>query len=574
MTNSAYGRFFFRDSSTILLCLHLSLFLFMASALIYFFKISHAIFYALIWWIPIIIIPYMFLTVAPIFHPDMLWYTPFSPLALRVYLGFPYALFQASSRLKHFRGIFDCMRKYYHDLLRVCSRIKNFRGIFDSARKHYHDLRDRYSEGFFEGRTKSAKEVASKPSSIIDTEVVEMTLRVLDGDHALEAFFHAIPGFCDSKLVKTPLHSRFTAKLQQSLIGFLNRTFSSHLVTESTKSGRLITCLNAAQSALGPSVVSQILGAFFDGQKDEALKTVELGHCLRRWGRRSDDSIDPNVRRVIACIVAHPQDRNDRWTMLVKEVFGVPDGVFQAYLPHGGDSVLLAILIHITREGLRTGRSERGVLESLSQFDIRDTVSELQHEFCTLWNEIVQEARNEGANSTTTQTLAGIRCLFSALHQGTNSAPIRFSASPDPIDDPDAVLSQLSSYPSCDVPGHRPLANSSTPGLATTSPSGVLGSLPTPMLTPAISSHTSFVFPSSMDSALTQIDYVPHTPGVPSSNSPTGPWSTFPHVTTASAQYPGVNNGAAGSQDGTQDARPFIPREDNRQSPPGGSTGL
>ena len=44
-----------------------------------------------------------------------------------------------------------------------------------------------------------------------------------------------------------------------------------------------------------------------------------------------------------------------------------------------------------SREALRIGRSEREVMESLSQFDVPSIVIELQHDFCTLWNEIVHE---------------------------------------------------------------------------------------------------------------------------------------------------------------------------------------
>jgi hypothetical protein len=448
MTQSKYGQFFFRDSPLILLCLHLSLFLFMAGVLIYFFEINNAVFYGLVWWIPIIIIPYAFLTVAPIFYPDMLWYTPFSPLALYAYLGFPYALFHGFSWIQ-------------------------LHGLSDYMRKHYRGLRDCYTKGFFEGKTKSAEASASEPSSRIDTEVLGRTLHVLDEDQTLEVFFDAIPGFCDSKLVQKPLHSQFTVNLQQSLDGFLDRTFSSHMVTESARSDRLITCLNAAYSALGPDAASQILGGFFDGRRDEALKSVEMGYCLNRWDHSSDDSIVLNVRRIIACVIVRAQDRNEKWIMLVKEVLGVPDEVFRAHLPHG-DSVLLAALIRITREALRTRHPELGVLESLSQLDIRNTAAELRHEFCALWNEIVQEARNERAGTsanTAIQTLARIRHLFAALHQeGTDSAPIRFSASdPTGTDGFNVIPSHDSSYPGCNVPGHRP--GSSPESLATTSPS-------------------------------------------------------------------------------------------------------
>ena len=231
-------------------------------------------------------------------------------------------------------------------------------------------------------------------------------------------------------------------------------------------------------------------------------------------------------------------------------------------------------------------------------------------------------------SGTATHTLAAIRRLFAALHQSTNFAPIRLSASSDPIDNLDAVLSQPLSYPSCNNPSHRP--HSSALGLAPTSPSvppriklrdspqasprptsvsqpplvpfpqpaaehavpgnvdfavisdtaesirvsrggpsreqveedrttpppAVFGPLPTPIPSPAFSSHIPVT--SSMYSTMT-----PLTSGAPFATSSTGPWSVSPHVITGSGQYPGVNNGTAGSQGDTQDVRPPIPRGDD-----------
>jgi hypothetical protein len=443
LMKSDNGRFNFQDNSAIIFCLHFSVFLFMVGVLVYFFNISRAIFGTLVWWIAIITICYALLTVMPIFYPDELLYTPFSSLVLRTYLGFPYAA-------SH-----------------VFTWIKPLRRLADTTRKHYREMRDRYSDGFFEGKTKLAEEAASKPSSEIDTEVLERTMLVLNEDHALNAFFDTIPGFCDSKLVQKPLRSRVMTKLEQSLDGFLDRSFSSHLVTESVRRDRLITCLNAAHSALGPSAVSKILGDFFKRPRDEALKSVAIGHSLRPWGHNSDDLIRSNVRTIIACIITRARNRDEQWTVLVKEVYGVQDGAFRDYLEHG-DSVLLAILITIAREGLRTGRSERGVLESLSQFDICNTVVELQRNFCTLWNEIVQEARSEGASNTPTEILSGIYRLFVPLHQGTDSSPTQLSASADSNNDLDINPSPTPSYPPCNVPSHRP--SSAVHGPATTSP--------------------------------------------------------------------------------------------------------
>jgi len=602
----------FRDSSMLPFCLQFSLFLFMAGVLIYFFNINRATFGALVWWIAIVTVLYVTLTVVPIFIPDELFYTPFSPMSSWVYIGLSYVIYQA------------------------CSWTKPLCGLSDYTRKHYRGLSDRYGGGFIEGKRKWAEETALKPSCEIDTEVLERMLIVVDEDHELERLFDAIPGFCDSKLVQKPLHPRVTTKLRRSLDGFLDRTFSSHLVPESVRNDRLIVCLDAAHSALGPSGVSQILDKFFEGHRDEALKSVEIGHSLVRWDHSSDNLIAPDVRRIVACIIARVRDRDDRWTNLVKEAFGVPDGVFRDYLAHG-DSMLLAILIHVTREAIRTGRSERGVLKSLSQFDVFNTLTELRHDFCALWNQVVQRARNDGFGSTSTQILAAIRRPLAALHQGNVIARIGFFASLESLDDLDNMLGLPSSYPPCNVLSHHPAsathdpanvvpnmppltqlcnlpkaephpASTSQPSLAVppaatiedvtpgnadipaipvnvnsihgssddptlqpeeanrTIPHYVgIGPLPTPIPTPALNRDAiPVVLPPCINPSVTQIDYVPHTPGAASSTTTIIPLSVAPHITTVSGQYPIVHDGTvdAQGQDDIQDPHPSIPRED------------
>ena len=298
---SEFGRFIFRDTSAIMFCLHLSLFLFMTGVLIYFFNINRATFYAVLWWIAIVTILYILLTVGPIFDSCDLLYTPFTSLALRVYLLLPRAVSQ----------------------------------VFSSIQPHQ-DLRNQYSEGFIEGKTKSVEEEASKSSSTVDTEVLEKIMLALDEDHSLEAFFDAIPGFWNSDLVQKPLDNGVRTKLRGSLAGFLDRTFSSYLFTEEDRINRLRTCMKAAHSALQPHEVSQVFRDFFGVHRDE------------------------NVRRMLvdACVVAYTQDRDDKWTVLATDVLGVPERVFQNYRANG-DSVLLATLIHVAREALPSGKTSR-----------------------------------------------------------------------------------------------------------------------------------------------------------------------------------------------------------------------
>jgi hypothetical protein len=152
------------------------------------------------------------------------------------------------------------------------------------------------------------------------------------------------------------------------------------------------------------------------------------------------------------------RERDDRWIGLAKDQFGMPEDVLRDNIAHGDNSVLLAILIHRTRQVIRTDPSDWRILSSLSKFDIRNTVPGLQNEFCALWNEIVRKSR-EGSGSLV-NVLRAIRQLYIALHQGTDAAPTAFDASTDRWDD---ILGRPSSYPLCNIDTHHPSRLESQP---------------------------------------------------------------------------------------------------------------
>ena len=91
-------------------------------------------------------------------------------------------------------------------------------------------------------------------------------------------------------------------------------------------------------------------------------------------------------------------------------------------------------------------------MEAFPKFDIRNTLPRLQHNFCTLWSEIAQEARKQGHYSALVYILREIRHHYIALHQGTDAAPTAFSASTNKYDD---ILHDPLSYPFC-IASHRP----------------------------------------------------------------------------------------------------------------------
>ena len=406
--------------------LHLSVLLFIIGGLIYVFNINRSIFYAVVWCFGFMAMGYADMSTRVFIYPRSLFRTPLSPPALRIYLGISYAIFQIRSHISS-----------------VC-------GSHNNTGWRHRNLLDRYSHGISIGKLRQAKEIASKPSSTIDSQILEQILLTLDDDRTLEIFFDAIPGFCNSKLSVLPLSLPVQGNLRQALDGFLDRTFSSSIIPESVRTSRLITCLNAAHAALEPHAISAIFDKISNGHWDEALKSVEIGHALRLWGHNQD--YDKNIRQILACIIACVRERDDRWILLVKETFGVPERVLLDYLAHG-DSVLLSILIHVSRQANnRVGSWTPGILKSLSALDIHGTLPELQHDFCALWNETVQEARNQGSSSTPVEVLREIRHLYLALHQSTDAAPTAFSTSTDSLP---SIMNQPSSYPLCEIASHR-----------------------------------------------------------------------------------------------------------------------
>ena len=502
--------------------LHFSVLLFIVGSLIYLFNINRTVFYAVVWWVGWVTIYYIGRTVDVFDEPHTLFHTPLSEVALSTYLGACYAVFQ------------------------VCSCIPPLHGLRDNIRSHYRELSKRYDDGILKGKRKQTEEIAFKASSEIDTLILERLLLALDEDPALETFFDAIPGYCSSKLCSLPLSYSVRTKFRHVLDGFLNRSFSSNLVSESARVSRLITCLNAAHAALGPSAVSEILHNMFNWDWDQESQSVEIGHALRLWDHRRDH--DLTVQRIIASIIARVRERDDRWTMLVKEEFGVPNDVLQDSLTHR-DSVLLFVLIHISRQANRTNSWTSGILSSLSKFDVRNTLPGLQHDFCTLWNEIAREASNGGPYSTPTRILREIRYLYIALHQGTDAAPTAFSVS---TDDSDRVLSRPWSYPFCNIVSHQPPSTTHVPVAI----SGAVPPSTQPGDLPNASHHQSTLGGDTALQVAEETDIITGLPSPPNPSSTSEIGETSQAPTAAFLEHPSSLSSDSFPQDGVATAQP------------------
>ena len=374
----------------------------------------------------------------PIFRHDSPYYTSLSPLAWRGLIGVAYLVSVIPGLLLY------CTVYYRHSAER----------FLDVAR-HCFDL-------FVQGMQQTVEVTALDSPPSINARAFMWTFERLDEDRELERFFSGLPGFRSSKFVKDPLPSLTYGQkweLGHALIGLLDRTFSSNLLSAPVKKRRAILCAKAVEpthNIFPIRIIFKILSHF----QYQGPVAAELLQIVRGWHNDGDDSEDTSLlaQAIVSSIVARTQRRDDPWFILTSDELGVPESVLRDYAVHS-DSLSLAILIHIicqqfdlfwNADEVRFGFAK--VLYATSNFNVLDSSPELQHEFCALWNQVVLKAQNSDSEMAS-YILKQTRNVYIALHEGTDSAPILFSAS---TGDGDDILKQPSSYSLCNIPGHHP----------------------------------------------------------------------------------------------------------------------
>ena len=402
--------------------LHLSLFLFFGGLLIFLFNIDQEVFNGVVWWIALFSAVYGLITLLPLIRQDSPYSTPLSIPAWFLYAGIQYVASTALAFIANYYGSYRTWER--------CD-----------------DLRYRYRGWMLGGVEKIAEKTALEQSSEIDVRILGWTIGALGDDDLLEKFFEAIPGFFNSKLVKhlerdipeTLLYSFWGA-----LYRFMGRTLSSNSVSESVKSRRAIICGEIMSTIPCSNIyVHHNLWSRFD----QAQVSIERLQAMARWFTHISRNVSDTARTRVAENLARMQDRDDRWVALAARISGLPERDLRDNIAHGGDNVSLAILIQLTRKTFRSD-SLWEVLMKFSKFDICNTLPKLQHNFCTLWNEIVQEAKNQGPYTTPVHILRWIRHLYIALHQDTDATPTVFSPFTNYFDP--------SSYPLCEIASHHP----------------------------------------------------------------------------------------------------------------------
>ena len=471
--------------------LHISLFLFFAGLVVFLCNVNLTIFKLVLSWVGLCAALYGCFTCMPIIRHESPYYTPLSLLTWYVVTGIPFLFYRFVRWSWH--KLKPGSYFTYHD---------------------YIDLENSYRKSLVRGMQKAVEETALKSPPGIDTRAFMWTFDCLDEDHELERFFSGLPGFRSSKVVKDPLPGltgEEKCKLFEGLLGLLDRTFSSDLLPAPVKDRRAMICNKAIDPEHTPIWAIFILHAILFKYQHSGPVATAIANILRRCENfRNQDGIS-RVQVKISEIIARRQPFDDSWYTLASNILGFSETSLRDYAAHG-DSLSLVILIHFVRlqfthfwKSYWPTYDFSFVLAEASNFHATDTSPELQHEFCALWNQIVNEAQGNDKRMAHL-ILRPIRNVYLALHQDTDSAPTQFSVSTDFWD---IILEEPSSYPVCNVPDHR---SDSTPHiheddvsmtLARTIPHAPNISAVVPFLTspdpPSSSTHAPF----SVDETLT-----------------------------------------------------------------------
>jgi hypothetical protein len=418
--------------------LHAALVIFLAGLLIFTMRSSQIVFKVVVSWVGLCTTIYACFTLLPIFRLDSPYYTPLSSPLWHIYTG---ALSVAFRTLRWLTAFNCCNSNIWY---------------------RFGCLKDDYHRRFTRGIERVAEECAQKSSPEIDNRILLWTLQSSRQDHELEQFFGGIPNFYGSRLLDNPaavFKATTCEKMAHALVGLMDRTLSSDLLLQSTKQRRIMIC-NRAMVESSLLINRQTLGRVLHNDWSGLLDSVEFGLLLRK-ARYSDPFTGYYSQCVVSVIVARAQQHDERWFELTTGQLRVSRSTLENYLAQG-DSMSLANCIFISRRTLEAYKehgwncdvySRSKTLESVSRFAVQDTLPELQHEFCDMWNELVRNTGDRRSRNLSIYILKHIRNIYFELHRDTIAVPTAFT---NTTPDNDSILLFPSSYPSCMIESHHP----------------------------------------------------------------------------------------------------------------------
>lgn len=424
--------------------IHVSLFLFFSGLPVFLFNVNRTVFNAVVTWLGLCVAGYACITLMPIFCQDSPY---FSPLSTWIWFWLINTLFFIYRILKIFMPRNSSIFQWYH------TRYAKSHLRWPSA----------------QAMQKSAARFALQLSSDIDYRALLWMFRTLSDDDEFEEFFDALPSLCKSEALVDPQGAfikRNEKILSHALVGMMDRTLLSDLVSEEVKERRIIICTKAidATSLLSPWwTLRRVLFGDWHGFS----RSVHFGLFVQGWKSISEPVTAYYAQYVVAVTLAGAQVRDDNWFQLASGQLNKSKNLLWGYDAYHGDSILLINAIFIILRTVQTfsgseghhridiAEASRKTLELICRFDIQNTLPEHQNQFCNLWNQLVDAAQNNTHPHVTSlckMILKSIRRLYIALHEDTPSSPTAFSPS---TDDEDRILDDAMSFPRCELYEHE-----------------------------------------------------------------------------------------------------------------------
>ena len=169
---------------------------------------------------------------------------------------------------------------------------------------------------------KETEESAQQDSHGLDRRTLEWTFETLNKDDDFERFFAGIPDFCNSRAVDDPMGHLLKLdgehKLSQALIGFMHRTTTSHLISESARQQRIKICTKAIDAV--PTIVASwsTLRRVF-GEWEGLLGSVDFGKAVLRISGGDPRTVFC-ARCIVAIVIARAQVYDRRWFNLTTQL--------------------------------------------------------------------------------------------------------------------------------------------------------------------------------------------------------------------------------------------------------------
>jgi hypothetical protein len=419
--------------------IHISLILFFTGLQVFLFHVHFTVFKAMIAWLGLCVIAYAYITLIPIFCQDSPYH---SPITSSVWLCVTGTLYAVYTLLKNIMSHDSLIFKWYD-------------ARYSRSHLSWQPLR---------GMQEEADETALRLAPDIDYRALSWMFGTLDEDDEFEQFFDALPRLCASEASsQTVFIEPNQETLYHALIGLMDRTFSSNLVSEVVRQRRILICTRAieATAIIGPYwMLHRVLGAWHG-----FLGCIEFGLLAQNWSIAHPVTAF-YAQCAVAVVISSVQEREERWSRLAKRQLNMSTSCLQSYLTHG-DSVLLANVVLVIRRAIqiysgsatRLRADLRGrlsmTLESICKLDITQTLPDLQHEFCSLWNQLIDNALNNDhhhVRDISMTMLKGTRRLYVTLHQGTSIPTMAFYST---TRDGDSIL-DAESLPKCTTDDHCP----------------------------------------------------------------------------------------------------------------------